>query len=131
MTRMGHDSARAALIYQHEGTRALTRASRMRSTLMSRPSATRATMAWPWRTSPQANCTLIAREVSNDPEPSRPRFGTVVLTWAFCLERVTGIEPALSAWESVPSGPVMRADLRVGLSASDVRDRSSPRLMAR
>ena len=22
------------------------------------------------------------------------------LTWAFALERVTGIEPALSAWES-------------------------------
>jgi hypothetical protein len=37
-------------------------------------------------------------------------------------ERVTGIEPALSAWESVPSRPVMRPDLRSGLSASD-RDR--------
>ena len=35
------------------------------------------------------------------------------------LERVTGIEPALSAWESVPSGPVMQPDLRSGLSASD------------
>ena len=34
-------------------------------------------------------------------------------------ERVTGIEPALSAWESVPSGPVAWPDLRVGLSASD------------
>ena len=75
----------------------------MRSTLTSRPSATKATMttmAGPGRMFPQANCTLIAREVSNDPEPSGPRLGTVVLTWAFCLERVTGIEPALSAWES-------------------------------
>ena len=35
------------------------------------------------------------------------------------LERVTGIEPALSAWESVPSGPVRCPDLRDGLSASD------------
>ena len=35
------------------------------------------------------------------------------------LERVTGIEPALSAWESVPSGPVTWPDLRVGVSASD------------
>jgi hypothetical protein len=35
------------------------------------------------------------------------------------LERVTGIEPALSAWESVPSRPVTWPDLRVGLSASD------------
>ena len=29
-----------------------------------------------------------------------PGSGTVVLTWAFTLERVTGIEPALSAWEA-------------------------------
>jgi hypothetical protein len=28
------------------------------------------------------------------------------------VERVTGIEPALSAWESVPSGPVTWPDLR-------------------
>jgi hypothetical protein len=35
------------------------------------------------------------------------------------LERVTGIEPALSAWEAVPSGPVTWPDLRDGLSASD------------
>jgi hypothetical protein len=31
---------------------------------------------------------------------------------------VTGIEPALSAWESVPSGPVAWSDLRISLSAS-------------
>jgi hypothetical protein len=30
------------------------------------------------------------------------------------LERVTGIEPALSAWESVPSGLVTWPDLRGG-----------------
>ena len=35
------------------------------------------------------------------------------------LERVTGIEPALSVWESVPSAPAMRPDLRGGVSASD------------
>src|SRR5947207_527858 len=40
-------------------------------------------------------------------------------TWTFALERVTGIEPALSAWESVPSGPVMWPDLQGGVSASD------------
>ena len=33
-------------------------------------------------------------------------------------ERVTGIEPALSAWESVPSGPVAWSDLRISLSES-------------
>ncbi len=35
---------------------------------------------------------------------------------------VTGIGPALSAWESVASGPVTWPDLRDGVSASD-RDR--------
>src|SRR5258705_3493712 len=34
-------------------------------------------------------------------------------------ERVTGIEPALSAWEAVPSRPVTWPDLRGGVSASD------------
>jgi hypothetical protein len=42
-----------------------------------------------------------------------------LLTCAFRLERVTGIEPALSAWESVPSGPVTWPDLRDEVSAGD------------
>jgi len=33
-------------------------------------------------------------------------------------ERVTGVEPALSAWESVPSGALMCPELRGWLSAS-------------
>ena len=41
------------------------------------------------------------------------------LTWNYGVERVTGIEPALSAWEAVPSGPVTWPDLRGGVSASD------------
>ena len=43
------------------------------------------------------------------------------ITLAACspLERVTGIEPALSAWEVVPSGPVTWPDLRDRVSASD------------
>jgi hypothetical protein len=41
------------------------------------------------------------------------------LTCLFVLERVTGIEPALSAWESVQSGPSIWPDLRSGLSVSD------------
>jgi hypothetical protein len=40
------------------------------------------------------------------------------------MERVTGIEPALSAWESVHSGPSIWPDLRSGLSVSG---RESPR----
>ena len=35
------------------------------------------------------------------------------------MERVTGIEPALSAWEAVPSGLVTWPDLQGGVSASD------------
>src|SRR5260370_20137444 len=50
----------------------------------------------------------------------RPKpAGKTALTWRFVAEGVTGIEPALSAWESVPSGPLMRPDLRGGMSASD------------
>jgi hypothetical protein len=41
------------------------------------------------------------------------------LTCGYNLERVTGIEPALSAWEAMPSGPVTWPDLRGGVSASD------------
>ena len=33
-------------------------------------------------------------------EQQGPGSETVVLTWAFVVERVTGIEPALSAWEA-------------------------------
>ena len=52
------------------------------------------------RSSPLANCTLIARKAATTVEQKGPDSGTAVLTWAFTLERVTGIEPALSAWEA-------------------------------
>ena len=48
-----------------------------------------------------------------------PGLAVSPLTCAFRVERVTGIEPALSAWEAVPSGPVTWPDLRGGVSASD------------
>jgi len=76
-------------------------------------------MARPGRSSPLDNCTLIARKAVAAVKQQGPGSGAVVLTWAFVLERVTGIEPALSAWESVPSGPVTWPDLRGGVSASD------------
>ena len=57
-------------------------------------------MARPGRWSPLANCTLIARRAVSIVKQQGPGFETVVLTWAFGLERVTGIEPALSAWEA-------------------------------
>ena len=52
------------------------------------------------------------RKITNVPE-------TTVLTCGYAVERVTGIEPALSAWEAVPSGPVTWPDLRCGVSVSD------------
>jgi hypothetical protein len=61
----------------------------------------------------------MARTISDDPQLVRPGLTERLLTCGFALERVTGIEPALSAWESVPSGPVMRPDLRDGVSTSD------------
>jgi hypothetical protein len=57
-------------------------------------------MAWPGHWSPLANCTLIARKAVTTVKQQGPGSRTVVLTWAFVVERVTGIEPALSAWEA-------------------------------
>jgi hypothetical protein len=45
----------------------------------------------------------MARTVANDPRLGRHGLAENPLTCAFRLERVTRIEPALSAWESAPS----------------------------
>ena len=55
--------------------------------------------AWMARTPPVAR-TLIARKAVTSMKQQGPGLETPVLTWAFILERVTGIEPALSAWEA-------------------------------
>ena len=47
-----------------------------------------------------ANGPWTAREGLGDPERQEPRSAIMSLTWAFVVERVTGIEPALSAWEA-------------------------------
>ena len=41
-----------------------------------------------------------ARKIRKVPETIKAQVQDVVLTWAFASERVTGIEPALSAWEA-------------------------------
>jgi hypothetical protein len=67
----------------------------------------------------RANCTSIARPglwAAAD-RKALPMLSAV--SCAYIVERVTRIELALSAWESVPSGLVVRPDLRSGLSASD------------
>ena len=99
MARMGHDSERAAIIYQHE-SRGADRVLTARSTPVSQPpKPARATTAVARQESNSSS--LMAR---NGPGRStrrqRDRRGSRMcpLTWDF-LERVTGIEPALSAWE--------------------------------
>ena len=47
-----------------------------------------------------ANCTLIAREAIYGPGTIKVQAGGNPLAWTFTVERVTGIEPALSAWEA-------------------------------
>ena len=47
-----------------------------------------------------ANGPLMARTVGYGPRLVRPSLGESPLSWAFRVERVTGIEPALSAWEA-------------------------------
>jgi hypothetical protein len=47
-----------------------------------------------------ANGPLMARTAHDDPRLTRSGFVEDPLTCDFALERVTGIEPALSAWEA-------------------------------
>jgi hypothetical protein len=83
------------------------------------------------RSSPLANCTLIARKAVTTVKQQGPSEETVVLTWAFTLERVTGIEPHYQL------GNLCRPGLSHGLTCGTghprvtVRDSSSPGLMAR
>jgi hypothetical protein len=60
----------------------------------------------------------------------RLRWGGGALAALSQKERVTEIEPALSAWESVLSGVLTRLNLRAGRLRVTVKDRSSPGLMA-
>src|SRR5215467_364525 len=62
---------------------------------------------------------LMAPKISKRLERSRPRAETSPLTWAFTRERVTGIEPALSAWESVSLPQFRAAELGIRVPASD------------
>ena len=52
------------------------------------------------RRCPPVNGTLMARKTDYDSPAARPGWRSMTLTCIFALERVTGIEPALSAWEA-------------------------------
>jgi hypothetical protein len=62
---------------------------------------------------------LMARTVHDDPRLVRSGLAEGSLTCGYAVERVTRIEPALSAWESVPSRALTCPELRSRLSASD------------
>jgi hypothetical protein len=47
-----------------------------------------------------ANGPLMARRPVRPLNDRRPSVRNLLPTWAFALERMTGIEPALSAWEA-------------------------------
>ena len=126
MVRMGHDSERAAVMYQHQA-REPTRRSRRLSTRTPMLSYARTALGQGQRFR-SANGTLMAHHPDERglhrmyPLPCRP------LTWAFTSERVRGIEPPLSAWEvsvtirRLPADPLACGTL-AGLTASD---RESP-----
>ncbi|MFF5262218.1 hypothetical protein ACFY4C_25050 [Actinomadura viridis] len=100
MARMGHDNERAALRYQHrsnnadraivDGFDALMAAERERDEDDGGAAGGRAR---------SRNRPLIARRARKPRNDQGPVLGIMSLAWAFGVERVTGIEPALSAWE--------------------------------
>jgi hypothetical protein len=59
------------------------------------------------------------------PATFKAQAQNVVLTWAFTSERVTGIEPAPSAWESVPSGPFYGLTCGTGCPRVTTRHRAN------
>ena len=122
MARMGHDSERAALIYQHEARGA---DKRITDAIDFHVQAERDQgdddRAVLGRWCP-VNGTLMARKTHYDSPAVRPGRKSVTLTWAFALERVTGIEPALSAWESDRSWPMKLLSSRVWRPAVAVVD---------
>jgi hypothetical protein len=61
------------------------------------PVTTRATLG---ASGEGGNCTLIARTARSNNDLTRDGRRKVPLAWVFAVERVTGIEPALSAWEA-------------------------------
>ena len=86
MVRAGQSSEKAALIYQHSdherqkevagGLDGMVRAAREKAAEQARQGSSGA-------------------DVVRDPNWSRQRTSPRSLTWGFCMERMTGIEPAL------------------------------------
>jgi hypothetical protein len=80
------------------------------STLTSKTRSAK-TKARATRPGPKANGTLMARRPVKPLNDRRPSVRKSLPNWAFTLERMTGIEPALSAWEAdvLPLNYIRRA----------------------
>ena len=98
MARMGHDSERAAIIYQHEARGAdATIANAIDAHVESEQGKGRDDDGASGTVGHAG--TLMARgRLRGFYEPGS-RHQREPLSWGFTLERATGIEPALSAWE--------------------------------
>ncbi|MBB6350197.1 hypothetical protein FHU36_006769 [Nonomuraea muscovyensis] len=100
MARMGHDNVRAAMIYQHAvrgAGKAITDAiDRHIGRTDDEDDEGSAGMLAPW-----AGCTPVTRKIEKTTEMIKAQVGILSLPGPSCMERVTGIEPALSAWEAV------------------------------
>jgi hypothetical protein len=83
----------------------------------------------PW--SRPANGTLMAQTLAIALLPSGPKRSALPLSCGLDTERVTRIELALSAWESVQRRPVGGSTSDGGKAGVSARTRDSPRLMAR
>jgi hypothetical protein len=74
---------------------------------------------------------LLVHGAIRPQEERRSSVRKMLPNWSFAVERVTGIEPALSAWESVRFMLLCGLTCRVGYPRVTVRGPSLPGLMAR
>jgi hypothetical protein len=117
MDRMGHSTTRAASIYQHRTS--------LRDRMIADQISKRAEAERPHRA-------RNGHKTKRTPhEGYHAAFGKHRASCAFTHGAGDGIEPALSAWEAVRFGLPHRLTCGAGCPRVTVRDRSSPRLIAR
>ena len=107
MARMGQDSPRAALIYQHASRQVDQTIADKLSALIEDANNTKDDRddddenGSAGALYPLANSTQTARQKKEDQKQMAQVYRGWTLTWAFRVERVTGIEPASRAWEAL------------------------------
>jgi hypothetical protein len=129
MARMGHDSERAAMIYQHEARsadQAITNVidAQVQAEQGKDGEGPAEATAGEWH----ANATEDQQRLSGTREQQAETGSDLGIHY---LERVTGIEPALSAWESVRFGLLCGLTCGAGCPRVTATDPFLPGLMAR